>query len=573
MAYVPISHFPFQYFKLDGNPANGYYLKFYQANSSTPINMQTDAGGATSIAKCKLNEYGFPIGNPNDNSTVFIPHLSTTYTTFRFVLYASSADADANNVTSGLPNVQSVGTVELDGSLRADLAASSGSSLVGHISTAAGAIATTVQTKIREQFVSVVADFTADNTGATSASTKIQHAINSGASDVFLPAGDYLISSSLILPSNVALHFAKTALLKAATNGLTLLTSTTTAYGSKLFGPRFSGNGKTGVIAMDMTNMRLDAGVFEPYFTDCDTGFIGRTGCFGLPITNPTAFNVDNPVVLIANNSGMVISTPNFDNSAGAGGTGLGSGITIQYGGGSNLGVRVDGGYIQGFTLGVDDGGISTILDSIYFEVNTSADVTANATARHGNYSKCGHWSGIGAAAYRFRNTDAMVVEFPTMTSGSRTQMFDIDATNTNGSVLLTGSNASYNSPIGDVSGTLVSGVSTIFTVTDGSGAALSLTQNTTARYSVEGDVVTVTFDITYPATASGSFTKINLPIAGKAGASISSAVGYTDYGAALVLNGSTTGVNILLASSGGALTNANVTGKRLSATLSYIAG
>ena len=109
MAYVPISRFPFQYFKLDGNPANGYYLKFYQANSATPINMQTDAGGATSLAKCKLNEYGFPISNPNDNSTVFIPHLSTTYTTFRFVLYASAADADANNVTSGLPNVQSIG--------------------------------------------------------------------------------------------------------------------------------------------------------------------------------------------------------------------------------------------------------------------------------------------------------------------------------------------------------------------------------------------------------------------------------------------------------------------------------
>jgi len=114
MSYVPISRFPFQYFKLDGTPANGYYLKFYQANSSTPINMQTDSGGATSIAKCKLNDYGFPISNPNDNNTVFIPHLSSAYTAYRFVLYASAADADANNVTSGLPNVQSVATLSGD---------------------------------------------------------------------------------------------------------------------------------------------------------------------------------------------------------------------------------------------------------------------------------------------------------------------------------------------------------------------------------------------------------------------------------------------------------------------------
>ena len=108
MAYNPISQVPIQYSKLDGNPANGYYLKFYVANSSTPITMQTDSGGSTSLAKCKLNEYGFPIVNPLDESTVFIPHLSSLYTAYRIVIYASAADADSNNVTAGLPNIQSV---------------------------------------------------------------------------------------------------------------------------------------------------------------------------------------------------------------------------------------------------------------------------------------------------------------------------------------------------------------------------------------------------------------------------------------------------------------------------------
>lgn len=184
MAYVPISRFPFQYFKLDGNPANGYYLKFYQANSSTPINMQTDAGGATSLAKCKLNEYGFPISNPNDNSTVFIPHLSTTYTTFRFVLYASAADADANNVTSGLPNVQSVGTMEADTTLRADLAVSSGSSLIGFLQSGTGAVARTVQSKLRDFAVSSEDFATLTSAIAFGASNGIPVNLNAGRRDV-----------------------------------------------------------------------------------------------------------------------------------------------------------------------------------------------------------------------------------------------------------------------------------------------------------------------------------------------------------------------------------------------------
>ena len=145
MAYNPISTVPIQYSKTDGTPANGYYLKFYVANSTTPISMQTDSGGATSLAKCKLNEYGFPISNPNDENSVFIPHLLDTYTAYRFVIYASAADADSNTVTPNLPNVQSVkvnqSKAEAD-DLRADLSATGGAALIG---TAEG---TNVQTEI-----------------------------------------------------------------------------------------------------------------------------------------------------------------------------------------------------------------------------------------------------------------------------------------------------------------------------------------------------------------------------------------------------------------------------------------
>lgn len=205
MAYSPLSTVPIQYSKTDGTPANGYYLKFYVANSSTPIGMQTDSGGATSLAKCKLNESGYPISNPNDENTVFIPHLSTTYTAYRFVLYASAADADANNVTSGLPNIQSV---EINAAitasdaaaddLRADLAANSGSSLVGFLQAGTGSVARTVQSKMRDMIS--VKDFGAVGNGEADDTDAIQAALDAAPdkSAIYFPAGVYSVRNITI---------------------------------------------------------------------------------------------------------------------------------------------------------------------------------------------------------------------------------------------------------------------------------------------------------------------------------------------------------------------------------------
>lgn len=218
MAYSPISAVPIQYSKADGTPANGYYLKFYLANSSTPISMQTDASGATSIAKAKLNESGYTISNPNDENTVFIPHLSTTYSAYRFVLYASAADADANNVTSGLPNIQSVAINQAD-DLRADLAASSGSSLIGYTQSGTGSVSLTVQDVLRESFS--VKRFGAVGNGTTDDTDAIQDAINAslvasvGYKMVWFPAGIYKISRPLLLPANYRLE-GDGATIKAA---------------------------------------------------------------------------------------------------------------------------------------------------------------------------------------------------------------------------------------------------------------------------------------------------------------------------------------------------------------------
>jgi hypothetical protein len=418
-----------------------------------------------------------------------------------------------------------------------------------------------------------VLDFGADNTGATGAATAIQAAINSSAGDIYIPDGIYLIDADLTLPDNVCIYFSGDAVFKASANNRTFFKSTTHAYFSQIHNAQLDGNGKTGVTGFDMTSFRLNAGLFNPYMTLMENGFIGRDGCFGLKISNPTAYGVKYPIIFVKNNSVTEIDNPNFDNSVVAGGDGTGSGVTVQYGLGSNLGARIIGGYIQGYTLGVDDGAIGTIVDGTYFEGCTTSDINASGNARNGKYINCEHWGVIGAVCYKFRNTDAMSVITPTMGSGARTQVFDINTTNADCRGFIMQSNVSYNFPIGDISGILVSGLTVSFTATDASGAGLTLTQNVQAFYTVSGNVVTMAVDITYPATASTAATAITLPINARAGSVVAGGVGATTLNAAVSLTGSSTSVGFFSLTTGGNYTNANVSGKRFSFTLTYLAG
>lgn len=94
-----------QYSTEDNELASGYWLKFYDADTTTPRSMATDATAGTLLAKCKLNTRGMPITNENDDDTVFIPHMDANY---RIVLYKTEADADANttvNAEFNIPNI------------------------------------------------------------------------------------------------------------------------------------------------------------------------------------------------------------------------------------------------------------------------------------------------------------------------------------------------------------------------------------------------------------------------------------------------------------------------------------
>lgn len=107
MAYLPISNTAPQYAASGSTLASGYYLKAYQAGTTTPLSMATDKTAGTTLAKCKLNSQGYPISIPTDDTSVFIPHFNEDY---KLALYPTEADADANTFGNADWVIDNLGT-------------------------------------------------------------------------------------------------------------------------------------------------------------------------------------------------------------------------------------------------------------------------------------------------------------------------------------------------------------------------------------------------------------------------------------------------------------------------------
>jgi hypothetical protein len=106
MAWTPISGTVPQYSNSANGLANDYWLKFYDL-TMTPIDVAIDSAGTDPKSKIKLNAEGYPITNPLDDSTTFIPYADQDY---RIVLYRTEADADADNTVNAAFNVDGVTT-------------------------------------------------------------------------------------------------------------------------------------------------------------------------------------------------------------------------------------------------------------------------------------------------------------------------------------------------------------------------------------------------------------------------------------------------------------------------------
>jgi len=139
-----------------------------------------------------------------------------------------------------------------------DLAASSGSSLVGFLQAGSGAVATTVQAKLRESRLSVK-DFGAVGDGVADDTAAIQAAIDAmpvGGGRVYLPSGTYKLTAPISIPSNKnggSIFGDGDSTILQSTSGLTaiFLMAGQGYYRLKIESMRLNGGNIAGVPAFD----------------------------------------------------------------------------------------------------------------------------------------------------------------------------------------------------------------------------------------------------------------------------------------------------------------------------------
>jgi hypothetical protein len=180
-----------QFFTDSGVPLTGGLIYTYAAGTTTPQAVYTSSSGVT------------PHSNPivlNSAGRVSSGEIWLTQgQSYKFVTKTSVG------VTLGTyDNI--VGSTD-PANIYATFAASSGSSLVGYTQGGTGAVATTVQTKLRE--VVSVLDFGADPTGATDSGTAIRAAVTAvtaNGGQVYFPQGIYKVTPAVGDTSNTAIY-------------------------------------------------------------------------------------------------------------------------------------------------------------------------------------------------------------------------------------------------------------------------------------------------------------------------------------------------------------------------------
>jgi hypothetical protein len=176
-----------------GALAAGYRLYTYLPGTTTHTNVYTDAAGSVAHTYTSDGSGGQYIALDARGE---VPGN----------LYLNSGGVDLNLKTTAGVTVwtkRAIGQSDLastlDTALRADLAASSGATLLGFIQAGAGATARTGQSKMRDTVS--VKDFGALGDGSNDDTAEIQAAIdaavNAGRSEVWFPGGDYKISAPL----------------------------------------------------------------------------------------------------------------------------------------------------------------------------------------------------------------------------------------------------------------------------------------------------------------------------------------------------------------------------------------
>jgi hypothetical protein len=177
-----------QFFDNSGVILSGGLVYTYAAGTTTPqATYTTSAGNVAHTNPIVLDS----AGRVASGGEIWL----TDAVSYKFVTRTSTAVliGTYDNITGNASGIVS------------SLAASSGSSLVGFIQSGTGAVATTVQTKLRESVS--VKDFGATGNGTTDDTAAIQLAVTAvytNGKSLYFPAGTYLMSSTITMGNTTA---------------------------------------------------------------------------------------------------------------------------------------------------------------------------------------------------------------------------------------------------------------------------------------------------------------------------------------------------------------------------------
>jgi len=197
----------FQFLDSNGNPLAGGTLTTYLAGTTTPeTTWQDQALTVTNTNPITLDSRG--------ECVLWLDSAKE----YKFIL--ENAVGVSQWTQDDVSGAQSVAGLTGIFTKFTDLAASSGSSLVGYLPEGVGAVATTLQSKIRES-VSVL-DFGADLTGAEDSGPAFRAAVASitpAGGSVYIPAGTYKVQGAIGDASNTAVFVPSYVRLIGASQG------------------------------------------------------------------------------------------------------------------------------------------------------------------------------------------------------------------------------------------------------------------------------------------------------------------------------------------------------------------
>lgn len=248
----------------------------------------------------------------------------------------------------------------------ADLAASTGSSLVGYLPAGSGAVATTVQTKLRESVS--VQDFGADPTGGVDATAAINAALAASKCVSFGDAGDtYTISGTLTVQTGSTLIFNGATVTQITTQ--TPMFDVRSTTGVTISGGNFVGKAEspfTNTAASLAICVRGASAINLSVRNNTFTGF-----CYSPLMVALTGTNIEFVDNFVTGPGVAVLGAPTAGNRNCTGVTILGNGVTIR------------GNTIQDTSEGIIVGQEST-------DVVIDGNIIKNTLVEHGIYCDTG---------------------------------------------------------------------------------------------------------------------------------------------------------------------------------------